>query len=214
MKRLGTLIILMLTMIFISSCGKTDPVAQRIMDEITAIGEVELQDEEAINDIMKTYETLTDKQKDQVKNYIDLLEAKDTIEEIKNNEKEKYLSIEREFYPSIEKAIHNLELACIFPESLVIKEVIYKQGAVSFVYISYEAKNQVGSMSSGHFSYNIDTDYGLSINDYSKVRQMATGEFLLDFPYKIADNFQSDSEEINEDSSFVFIVDLDDYNSR
>lgn len=211
MKKLRMLIIMLTTAVFISACGKTDPVAQRVMDEIASIGEVDMQDEEVIDEVMKTYETLTDKQKEQVSNYVDLLEAKDTIEELKNSEKEKYLNIEREFYPNIEKAIHELELSCIFPESLEIKEVIYKQGAVSFVYISYEAKNQIGSMSSGHYSYNIDTDYGLSTDNYSKVRQMATGEYLLDFPYKIADNFQSDSEEINEDSSFVFIVDLDDY---
>ncbi len=49
------------------------------MDDIDSIGEVSLDDEELINVIMENYKTLTDNQKEQVNNYIDLLNAQDNI---------------------------------------------------------------------------------------------------------------------------------------
>ena len=49
------------------------------MDDIDSIGEVSLDDEELINGIMENYKTLTDNQKEQVNNYIDLLNAQDNI---------------------------------------------------------------------------------------------------------------------------------------
>ena len=49
------------------------------MDDIDSIGEVSLDDEELINGIMENYKTLTGNQKEQVNNYIDLLNAQDNI---------------------------------------------------------------------------------------------------------------------------------------
>lgn len=69
-------------MLFMSGCSK-DEVAQKIQDDISSIGEVTLDDESLIEKVYEEYNTLTDKQKNQVENYADLLEARDEIEILK-----------------------------------------------------------------------------------------------------------------------------------
>jgi|GEM_PF-4022103 len=66
----------------LSSCGKIDEVSQKVIDDINSIGEVDLSDEQLIEKIESTYATLTDKQKEQVSNYADLLKAKDEMEKL------------------------------------------------------------------------------------------------------------------------------------
>ena len=71
-------------MLFVCACGKEiDPVSQKVMDDIESIGEITLEDEELIIKIKDTYNSLSDNQKDQVENYIDLLEAEEKLEELK-----------------------------------------------------------------------------------------------------------------------------------
>ena len=69
-------------------CG-VDEVSKRVMDDIESIGVVNLEDEQQITKIDELYNTLTDKQKNQVKNYNDLLDAKDELEGLKEEEIEK-----------------------------------------------------------------------------------------------------------------------------
>lgn len=76
------LILLVVCMLFMSGCSK-DEVAQKIQDDISSIGEVTLDDESLIEKVYEEYNTLTDKQKNQVENYADLLEARDEIEILK-----------------------------------------------------------------------------------------------------------------------------------
>lgn len=87
MKKLalwGTAVILSFAL---TGCGK-DAAAQKVQDDINSIGEVTLDDESLIEETYETYNTLTDKQKNQVDNYADLLAAKDKIDELKTEANE------------------------------------------------------------------------------------------------------------------------------
>lgn len=75
----------LISVMFLTACGK-DAVAQKVQDDIASIGEVTLEDEYLIEKTYETYNTLTDKQKNQVNNYADLLEARDRIVELKVEE--------------------------------------------------------------------------------------------------------------------------------
>ena len=80
-------ILLSLLLLNIFACsvmgrGKPDEVSTKMMNDIDAIGEVTIEDEETINNLQETYAILTDKQKNQVKNYSKLLEAKEQLDQI------------------------------------------------------------------------------------------------------------------------------------
>ena len=69
--------IVMLVCLLLCGCGKVDAVAQKVMNDIDSIAEVELSDKELIEKLEQTYSTLTDKQKEQIDNYAVLLNARD-----------------------------------------------------------------------------------------------------------------------------------------
>lgn len=111
------IVITILCTLFLSACGK-DSVAQKIQDDIESIGEVTLDDEYLIEKTYETYNTLTDKQKNQVDNYADLLDARDKLDKLKaeaiiaqeeaDRIKEEYLKKERKYYPEINDGINKL----------------------------------------------------------------------------------------------------------
>lgn len=224
------MVLLLVTTIFCASCGdqknnevsnQVDPVSQKVMDDINLIGEVTLEDEELINNILEIYKTLTDNQKEQVVNYIDLLNAQDTIAQLKKEkelaeiaEKEKYLNIEREYYQVIRQAIAKLKAECKFPNTLEIKEIIYYNFTSGSIYISYSAENNLGNAINGYYNYGVGTGVGIDGTKYYKDMQDAAMGNKSKLPYKIGDNFYSESEEIGSDTLFVFIVDLDDFDNN
>lgn len=58
---------LILSSVLLSGCAsKIDEVSQKMMDDINAIGTVEISDEETIEKAEKLYGTLTDKQKNKL----------------------------------------------------------------------------------------------------------------------------------------------------
>lgn len=74
---------LILSSVLLSGCAtKIDEVSQKMMDDINAIGTVEISDEDAIEKAESLYSTLTDKQKEQVNNYTDLLNARDKLDKL------------------------------------------------------------------------------------------------------------------------------------
>ena len=76
------LVCTMCFLLLLFGCG-ADEVSQKVMDDISSIGEVELDNEELINWIGDRYETLTDRQKSKVKNYKSLLDAKSELRNLK-----------------------------------------------------------------------------------------------------------------------------------
>lgn len=72
MKKMFVSLCIISTVLFLVGCG-TDEVSQKVMDDIDSIGEVTLDDAALISKITNSYATLTDSQKNQVKNYKVLL---------------------------------------------------------------------------------------------------------------------------------------------
>ena len=82
-KLIATIILAgMLSSISLTGCAKIDEVSQKMMDDINAIGTVEISDKDAIEKAENLYGTLTDKQKEQVNNYADLLNARDELDKL------------------------------------------------------------------------------------------------------------------------------------
>ncbi|MCR4814789.1 MAG: hypothetical protein K5879_08175 [Lachnospiraceae bacterium] len=81
MKKMLVSLCIISTVLFLVGCG-TDEVSQKVMDDIDSIGEVTLDDAALISKITSSYATLTDSQKNQVKNYKKLLDAQDKLEEL------------------------------------------------------------------------------------------------------------------------------------
>lgn len=92
-------IAVLLLSLFLVSCGtseknvseNTDPLSQKMIDDIDSIGEVTLDDEQLILQLIERYATLTDEQKEKVTNYVDLLTAQDELNNLMEN-----LSVEPE----------------------------------------------------------------------------------------------------------------------
>ena len=73
------MLILFISAMVLTGCSK-DPLSKQVSEEISQLGEnVTLDDEGKVMELEQTYENMTDKQKNQVKNYTDLREARKSI---------------------------------------------------------------------------------------------------------------------------------------
>ena len=79
-------------LVLLTGCSK-DPLSQRMIDDIKSIGDVTLDDEDLIIDLENTYAEMTDKQKNQVNNYIDLKDARKELDTLKESQEERYSGI-------------------------------------------------------------------------------------------------------------------------
>ena len=118
MKRFKKMIILVMSLLLFSGCGKVDEVSQKVMNDINELGEITIEDAEQIEKILNIYSTLTDSQKDQVNNYATLLEAQETVE----------MLIEEANKPTeqdmiVVNAIKMLQKTLIKPDSLELRAV-------------------------------------------------------------------------------------------
>ena len=90
MKKRILCLLIGVTMLFSVGCGKKeeeiDPIAQDTIDKIETLGDITLDDEDMIVKLEKTYSEMTEKQKNQVKNYIDLKNAREELDELKEQE--------------------------------------------------------------------------------------------------------------------------------
>lgn len=207
---LGFIIILSLT-----ACGK-DEVVKKVSDDIDSIGEVTLDDEVLINKTYVIYNTLTDKQKNQIDNYADLLEAMDEIAILKEEamlqkikedaeaeaEKEAYLELERMHYAYILKAVQAL------PDNSEVNSIICEYSQTFDIY--YRIYISVGKK---------ETWYGY-IDNYGIFEEKNMTEYLNaiegksdTYCYKIGENFYCTHENMNADYyKCIFMVDIEDFN--
>ncbi|SCY68636.1 hypothetical protein SAMN02910292_02490 [Lachnospiraceae bacterium XBB2008] len=86
MKSLAKSILLILICVSLIGCGAKDPVAERMIQDIDSIGEVSFDDKEKIEQLFERYSVLTDKQKEQVTNYVVLLDAMDEMNSLEDFE--------------------------------------------------------------------------------------------------------------------------------
>lgn len=76
------LILFISSTILLSGCQK-DPLSEQVSQEISQLENVTLDDEDTVTELENTYENMTDKQKNQVKNYTALREARKKIDKLK-----------------------------------------------------------------------------------------------------------------------------------
>ena len=155
MKRKNLIIAFLFFIFGLMACGdKTiDPVAQKVISDIDGLGEITLEDENNINQISELYLTLTDEQKNQVTNYITLLEAQDTIKELKAEDlaanKEKY---EKQPYKDAIEEVLYLRENMRSPESFNLSDIecIKEDSSGTYIFrVDYVAENQMGGLSDG-----------------------------------------------------------------
>lgn len=82
MKKKRIMLLMGICGLCMSGCGK-DPLSAQMIDEINKIGTVELDDEPLIIELEQIYSEMTDKQKNQVSNYVDLKNARKELDKIK-----------------------------------------------------------------------------------------------------------------------------------
>lgn len=166
------ILIFCLCTILFTGCGKVDEVSQKVMDDIIKIETVELDDKELIEKIENTYLTLTEKQKEQVNNYADLLKARDKLDElIKNDELEQKQKKEEEektaaekakmeeeklkesYTPEVKycaKAVITLRNSLKNPDSLKIISMAYSDTSnIKYVHFDISAQNGFGGSTRG-----------------------------------------------------------------
>lgn len=82
MKKKRIMFIIGICGMCLSGCGK-DPLSTQMIEQIKEIGTIELDDEPLISELEQTYLEMTDKQKNQVSNYVDLKNARKELDKIK-----------------------------------------------------------------------------------------------------------------------------------
>lgn len=79
---------LLVAIIFVFAGCSKDPLAEDMIEKIDSIGEVTLEDEDLISELEQTYSEMTDKQKNQVSNYVDLKDARDDLDQLIEEEQQ------------------------------------------------------------------------------------------------------------------------------
>ena len=203
-----------------------DEVSEKMVNDINALGEITLDDEDQINKLIERYATLTDSQKEAVNNYATLLDAQDRIEELKVEEKakaEEYLVIERKYYDYIDKAISALKSQAKYPSSLEIETIYIVQETADMVFVSidYTADNDLGNQKHGTVSTSFGELSGYAISGYVPLLESDTIKTLAeklisgtheDYQVKIGEDFYAASEDVDsKDAKFAFKVNLEDF---
>lgn len=176
--------IVMLVCLLLCGCGKVDAVAQKVMNDIDSIAEVELSDKELIEKLEQTYSTLTDKQKEQIDNYAVLLNARDELDILIKEEEEKRIAEEKakeeeekkkeeeERQAKLSSYTHEVKFCAKSilsvkellknPSSMQVNEFCYADmDNTEFVYIDVSAENGFGGSSRSCYMVTNDENYGI-----------------------------------------------------
>jgi hypothetical protein len=168
MKKIS--IVVFLILLLCVGCGSNteqpDAVSQKMINDINAIGEVTLDDEDTISKLLNTYSTLTDKQKENVNNYAVLLEAQDSLEKLK---KEKHDSEQKELDEKLNErhmkhaiqAAKTLKKNLYNPDSFNLLDVYYSdtKGTDYFlISITYSGENKLGGTASNTVFVDVEND--------------------------------------------------------
>lgn len=232
MKKRILCLLIGVTMLFSVGCGKKeeeiDPIAQDTIDKIETLGDITLDDEDMIVKLEKTYSEMTEKQKNQVKNYIDLKNAREELDELKEKEAaeeaalqdEKYSEV-REYYSEVDKAISAIKKELKNQSSLVVNDVLVEsvdgnKPNNSLYLISFTAENGFGAnmdeicyYTAAYGTCNFSSEKSYVSGMYDNCVDAVNGKD----GYKSDDGiFYSYTE---NDTTYVrFRIDLDDYKSQ
>lgn len=211
-------IISIMILVCCSGCGEKeiDPLSKDTMDKIDTIGEVTIEDQDLIDSLMETYAGMTDNQKEQVKNYVTLKNAKESLDKLVATENEKKFEKQRPYYENVQTAINTAKNNMKHPASFKVGGVIVLVSPPSLssewsVFIEYESENDLG---------NSVSDYGevsAGMPDYFGTKY---ADRYLDYENDIKntdDPNLEDNEYTYENANgtfYVFKLDFDDYISQ
>ena len=174
------LILFMSAMVLLTGCSK-DPLSKQVSEEISQLGDdVTLDDEDTIIELENTYQNMTDKQKNQVKNYTDLREAGKKINELKkiqNLAKE----AENDFkYNIAVDACNALKYALKADNIQVSDAEIYEDGYMTFLKLSFSCNAESGflmkTMIFSYMNYDCSGSYEESDEAYDRLNTYFTSD--------------------------------------
>lgn len=116
------LILFISSTILLSGCQK-DPLSEQVSQEISQLENVTLDDEDTVTELENTYENMTDKQKNQVKNYTDLREARKKIDKLKYVQENTSEILEDPAYSEAVEACKRIEEVVPSATNIQIKDV-------------------------------------------------------------------------------------------
>ena len=121
---------------------KKDPMAKKMIEGIERIGNVTLESEEKIAELEEAYSELTEKQKNQVNNYVELKNARKELNELKEKYEEEKIS-ETPYLEAIEIS-KILKSDLVNPESFLLNSVQYMFISNDMYLIDYTGENKMG----------------------------------------------------------------------
>ena len=167
---------------------RVDPLSKQTMEDIKNLGKVTLDSESTIVELEETYSEMTDKQKNQVRNYVDLKNARKELDKLIEEEEQKQAEIQQAaqeaeaaiansspykeaiaFVQAIKDSLYN-------PSSLQVYSVKYYDALEEYL-VDYSGENKLGGtvrkniiVSFLYSSASIyeENDYGFSdrLNDF------------------------------------------------
>ena len=204
-------------------CGK-DPLAQDMINKIDALGEITIEDQTQIESLEETYSQMTEKQKNQVTNYIDLKNAREKLDGLKEEaaekeqeEKEVYFEKMRPYYSNVDNMIKRLKKDLKNPSSLQIKDIIYiaskKSDGLQSCDIAFTAQNNLGADIDDVATWTVGTSSVFfqseeSWVDYDMDVRVVSGE---------STGYESDDGVIYnqvDGNAIMFRIDLQDYEAQ
>lgn len=142
---------LLLVYIFVFVGCSKDPLAEDTIEKIDSIGEVTLEDEELITELEQTYSEMTEKQKNQVNNYVDLKDARNELDELiaekEQEEQEAILNVI--LNPPYSEAINlcsTIKQSLYNPDSFQLNNIEYVEAyeGYSLYNVDYSGENKLG----------------------------------------------------------------------
>lgn len=188
-KELVAMFILASVSIFLlAGCGeKKDALSQQMVEDIESIGDVTLDDEELITELESTYNDMTDEQKNQVDNYVDLKNARKELDEIK--EKELADKVNSDPYKS---AIYVVK---------TIKETLYNPNSFDLIKVmSYGHEDEDWTSLKIRVDYSGENLLGGSVTN-SIITQFDDGKYFYSWE-KNAEDYDDQKRYENENMTF------------
>lgn len=186
---------LLVAIIFVFAGCSKDPLAEDMIEKIDSIGEVTLEDEELIAELEQTYSEMTDKQKNQVSNYVDLKDARDELDQLIEEEQQEAQEALLEVItnPPYSNAIticSAIKQSLYNPDSLQIYEV---EEYLDYYKVDYSGENRLGGTARTSLIAVFTTDgeimhvYEEKTSDYLEYKNRYFGEDdnteILDLSY-------------------------------
>ena len=186
-KRVLKFVLVLCSIIILTSCGnKIDEASQKVIDEINALGQISLDDEEKVNSVYEEYRSLSEKQKNHVTNVSTLISAKEEIARLKGKQLEEEKRIEEEKAKEVK---HNRTVAEWAKSLTASTEVLSAQ-------VTLEENDEGEITGNVKFKFNVSGFKNLTLDD-PDVKE-ACLDSMDDYMFAIKNELQADNYTIKE----------------